>query len=175
MKLHTLISKLKKWIKILEAKAKLLPSSFLLEETCRFISNFSQSTAEVELPGEFLMPKATTVCIMFHTCFLYENRQHCNWWNSQGNLLLWIGNRVYVINASLFNFDIVYSFVHFSLFLWFFCKCILHNMCFFKNRSDTWGFSKIVNFFLMFYTWTTSLSTITSLFGIILGFILWKR
>lgn len=60
MKLHTLISKLKKWIKILEAKAKLLPSSFLLEETCRFISNFSQSTAEVELPGEFLMPKATT-------------------------------------------------------------------------------------------------------------------
>lgn len=61
MKLHTLISKLKKWIKILEAKAKLLPSSFLLEETCRFISNFSQSTAEVELPGEFLMPKATTV------------------------------------------------------------------------------------------------------------------
>ena len=61
LKLHTLISKLKKWIKILEAKAKLLPSSFLLEETCRFISNFSQSTAEVELPGEFLMPKATTV------------------------------------------------------------------------------------------------------------------
>jgi len=59
-KLHTLISKLKKWIKILEAKAKVLPSSFLLEETCRFISNFSQSTAEVELPGEFLMPKATT-------------------------------------------------------------------------------------------------------------------
>ena len=61
LKLHTLIFKLKKWIKILEAKAKVLPSSFLLEETCRFISNFSQSTAEVELPGEFLMPKATAV------------------------------------------------------------------------------------------------------------------
>ncbi|XP_065666832.1 transformation/transcription domain-associated protein isoform X3 [Hydra vulgaris] len=59
-KLHVLIMKLKKWIKILEAKAKVMPSSFLLEETCRFISNFSQSTAEVELPGEFLMPKATT-------------------------------------------------------------------------------------------------------------------
>lgn len=71
MKLHTLISKLKKWIKILEAKAKLLPSSFLLEETCRFISNFSQSTAEVELPGEFLMPRTTTVfCGIFpHTCY----------------------------------------------------------------------------------------------------------
>ena len=68
MKLHTLISKLKKWIKILEAKAKLLPSSFLLEETCRFISNFSQSTAEVELPGEFLMPKATTVSFIAHFC-----------------------------------------------------------------------------------------------------------
>lgn len=59
IKLHKLISKLRKWIKILEAKAKLLPSSFLLEERCRFLSNFSQATAEVELPGEFLMPKTT--------------------------------------------------------------------------------------------------------------------
>ena len=66
LKLHTLIFKLKKWIKILEAKAKVLPSSFLLEETCRFISNFSQSTAEVELPGEFLMPKATTVSFIYY-------------------------------------------------------------------------------------------------------------
>ena len=36
-------------------------SSFLLEERCRFLSNFTTSTAEVELPGEFLMPKANTV------------------------------------------------------------------------------------------------------------------
>ncbi|XP_014681160.1 PREDICTED: transformation/transcription domain-associated protein-like [Priapulus caudatus] len=57
MKLHNLISKLKKWIKILEAKTRLLPKSFLIEEKCRFLSNFSQSTAEVELPGEFLLPK----------------------------------------------------------------------------------------------------------------------
>ncbi|XP_052224459.1 transformation/transcription domain-associated protein-like isoform X9 [Dreissena polymorpha] len=57
MKLHNLINKLKKWIKILEAKTKLLPKSFLIEEKCRFLSNFSQSTAEVELPGEFLLPK----------------------------------------------------------------------------------------------------------------------
>ncbi|XP_060086157.1 transformation/transcription domain-associated protein-like [Ylistrum balloti] len=56
-KLHNLISKLKKWIKILEAKTKLLPKSFLIEEKCRFLSNFSQHTAEVELPGEFLLPK----------------------------------------------------------------------------------------------------------------------
>ena len=31
--------------------------SFLIEEKCRFLSNFSLKTAEVELPGEFLLPK----------------------------------------------------------------------------------------------------------------------
>jgi hypothetical protein len=31
--------------------------SFLIEEKCRFLSNFSLQTAEVELPGEFLLPK----------------------------------------------------------------------------------------------------------------------
>lgn len=56
-KLHNLISKLKKWIKILEARIKMLPKSFLIEEKCRFLSNFSLNTAEVELPGEFLLPK----------------------------------------------------------------------------------------------------------------------
>lgn len=57
MKLHNLIGKLKKWIKILEAKTKQLPKSFLIEEKCRFLSNFSQKTAEVELPGELLLPR----------------------------------------------------------------------------------------------------------------------
>lgn len=57
MKLHNLINKLKKWIKILEAKTKLLPKSLLIEEKCRFLSNFSQQTADVALPGEFLLPK----------------------------------------------------------------------------------------------------------------------
>ena len=57
MKLHNLISKLKKWIKILEAKTKVLPKSMLVEEKCRFLSTFSQTTAEVELPGEFLIPR----------------------------------------------------------------------------------------------------------------------
>ncbi|CAN7941160.1 unnamed protein product, partial [Ixodes pacificus] len=47
MKLHNLINKLKKWIKILEAKTKLLPKSLLIEEKCRFLSNFSQQTAEL--------------------------------------------------------------------------------------------------------------------------------
>lgn len=35
----------------------LVDRSFLIEEKCRFLSNFSQHTAEVELPGEFLLPK----------------------------------------------------------------------------------------------------------------------
>lgn len=57
MKLHNLIAKLKKWIKLLEAKVKTLPKSFLIEEKCRFLSNFSLQTAEIELPGEFLLLK----------------------------------------------------------------------------------------------------------------------
>ena len=57
MKLQNLIQKLKKWIKVLEAKTRTLPKSFLIEEKCRFLSNFSRQTAEVELPGELLLPK----------------------------------------------------------------------------------------------------------------------
>ncbi|XP_058058029.1 transcription-associated protein 1 isoform X2 [Anopheles bellator] len=59
IKLHNLIMKLKVWIKILVAKTKPLPKSFLIEEKCRFLSNFSQKTAEVELPGELLLPKSS--------------------------------------------------------------------------------------------------------------------
>lgn len=57
MKLNNLIAKLSKWIKILEIKIKLFPKSMLIEEKCRFLANFSQQTAEIELPGEFLLPK----------------------------------------------------------------------------------------------------------------------
>ncbi|BES94543.1 FAT domain [Nesidiocoris tenuis] len=57
MKLQNFIYKLKKWIRMLEAKTKLAPKSFLIEEKCRFISSFSLQTAEIELPGEFLLPK----------------------------------------------------------------------------------------------------------------------
>jgi len=65
MKLQNLIQKLKKWIKVLEAKTRTLPKSFLIEEKCRFLSNFSRQTAEVELPGELLLPKHShyQVCI----------------------------------------------------------------------------------------------------------------
>ncbi|KAB0398761.1 hypothetical protein E2I00_004750, partial [Balaenoptera physalus] len=36
-----------------------LKGQFTTEEKCRFLSNFSAQTAEVEIPGEFLMPKPT--------------------------------------------------------------------------------------------------------------------
>lgn len=56
MKLHNLIVKLKSWIKALEMKVKKLPTSFLIEDKCRFLSNFTHKTAEVDLPGEYLGP-----------------------------------------------------------------------------------------------------------------------
>ncbi|KAK9754069.1 FAT domain [Popillia japonica] len=59
MRLRTLIFKLKKWIKILENRSKILIQSFLIEEKCRYLSNFTLKTGEVELPGEFLLPKHT--------------------------------------------------------------------------------------------------------------------
>ncbi|KAF0288488.1 Transformation/transcription domain-associated protein [Amphibalanus amphitrite] len=57
MRLHNLIQKLKKWIKILEVKIRHLPKQFLIEEKCRWLSNFSAQTAEIEIPGEFLQLK----------------------------------------------------------------------------------------------------------------------
>lgn len=57
MKLHNLIGELTKWIIILESNTKQMSKSFLIEEKCRFLSNFSQKTAEVELPGELLLPR----------------------------------------------------------------------------------------------------------------------
>ncbi|CAG7721830.1 unnamed protein product [Allacma fusca] len=56
-KLHNLITKLKKWIKILETKTKMFPKSFLMEDRYRFLQNFNSQVADIELPGEFLIPK----------------------------------------------------------------------------------------------------------------------
>uniref|UniRef100_UPI00358E7EB0 transformation/transcription domain-associated protein-like n=1 Tax=Myxine glutinosa TaxID=7769 RepID=UPI00358E7EB0 len=56
-KVHQVISRLKKWIKILGAKIRLRPKYFLIEEKSRFLSNFSAQTAEVAVPGECLLPK----------------------------------------------------------------------------------------------------------------------
>ena len=41
----------------MEARIQHLPKWFYLEEKCRFLSNFSLQTAEVELPGEYLLNK----------------------------------------------------------------------------------------------------------------------
>lgn len=59
MKLISLIAKLKNWINILGQKKKLMPKTYLMEDKCRFLSNFSQHTADVEIPGDALMPKST--------------------------------------------------------------------------------------------------------------------
>lgn len=59
MKLITLIAKLKNWINILGQKKKSMPKTYLMEDKCRFLSNFSQHTADVEIPGDALMPKLT--------------------------------------------------------------------------------------------------------------------
>ena len=59
MKLIALITKLKNWINILGQKKKLMPTTYLMEDKCRFLSNFSQHTADVEIPGDALMPKST--------------------------------------------------------------------------------------------------------------------
>lgn len=60
MKLMTLITKLKNWINILSQKKKLMPKTYLMEDKCRFLSNFSQHTADVEIPGDAQMPKSTS-------------------------------------------------------------------------------------------------------------------
>lgn len=59
MKLIALITKLKNWVNILAQKKKTMPSTYLMEDKCRFLCNFSQHTAEVEIPGDALMPKST--------------------------------------------------------------------------------------------------------------------
>lgn len=50
--------------------------SFLIEEKCRFLSNFSLKTAEVELPGEFLIPRVRKIYknqILLILLFLINN------------------------------------------------------------------------------------------------------
>lgn len=63
-KLSYLIVKIKKWIKTLESKTKLLPKYWHLEEKCRFLSNFSQQTIEVSIPGEHFLPKLNKMCVI---------------------------------------------------------------------------------------------------------------
>lgn len=61
--LRDLIVKLKKWIKILEAKKNLSPKSWLLDEKSRYLSNFSNQIGDIALFGEFLLPKVGVISI----------------------------------------------------------------------------------------------------------------
>lgn len=57
LKLHSLIQKLRKWIKILESKTKSCARTLLYEDRSKFLLSFNLQIAEIELPGEFLIPK----------------------------------------------------------------------------------------------------------------------
>lgn len=57
LKLHNLIQKLRKWIKILESKTKSCARTLLYEDRSKFLLSFNLQIAEIELPGEFLIPK----------------------------------------------------------------------------------------------------------------------
>lgn len=54
------IDKLKSWINMLEAYNDLMiPKKSLLDERFKLVSQFCSSTAEIELPGEYLVPRST--------------------------------------------------------------------------------------------------------------------
>lgn len=54
-----MIAKLKTWIKLFELHLKTMPTSQLLDERFKFVTQFCSSTAEIEIPGEFLIPRQT--------------------------------------------------------------------------------------------------------------------
>lgn len=62
-KLQILISRIKKWIKLLERHMKTMPNSYLLEEKCRYLAQFSRKMIAIALPGEFLLPKLDSISI----------------------------------------------------------------------------------------------------------------
>ena len=54
-----LIAKLKAWIKLFELHLKTLPTAQLLDERFKLVTQFCSSTADIEIPGEFLIPRNT--------------------------------------------------------------------------------------------------------------------
>ena len=53
--LFVFIHKLRNWIKMLEAKIRLQSKIQILDERFRFVTQFSSSVADIEIPGEYLM------------------------------------------------------------------------------------------------------------------------
>ena len=53
--LFIFIHKLRNWIKMLEAKTRLQSKIQILDERFRYVTQFSSSVADIEIPGEYLM------------------------------------------------------------------------------------------------------------------------
>lgn len=54
------VDKLKSWIKLIESHLELsMPKKQLLDERFKFVTQFCSSTADIELPGEHLIPRST--------------------------------------------------------------------------------------------------------------------
>lgn len=57
---HTFINKLKQWINLIETHlVNSMPRQHLLDERFKFVTQFCSSTAVIELPGEYLIPRST--------------------------------------------------------------------------------------------------------------------
>ncbi len=54
-----MIGKLKAWIKLFELHLRTMPKSQLLDERFKFVTQFCSSTADIEIPGDFLIPRHT--------------------------------------------------------------------------------------------------------------------
>ncbi len=61
--LFTFINKLKSWIKLFEIHINSLPKQQLLDEKFKFVTQFCSSTAEIEIPGEHLIPRSTNYSV----------------------------------------------------------------------------------------------------------------
>ena len=59
----TFIAKLKNWITLFELHIRSLPKQQLLDDRFKFVTQFCSSTAEIEIPGEFLIPRSTNYCV----------------------------------------------------------------------------------------------------------------
>lgn len=57
---HGFISKIKQWINLIETHlVNSMPRQQLLDERFKFVTQFCSSTAAIELPGEYLIPRST--------------------------------------------------------------------------------------------------------------------
>ena len=59
----TFINKLKNWIALFEQHIRSLPKQQLLDDRFKFVTQFCSTTAEIEIPGEFLIPRSTNYCV----------------------------------------------------------------------------------------------------------------